>query len=68
MGTHDEWVEYKNSYDAADKLGVTRISVSNCCNHPDRYKQTGGYEFKHGDPIEPDMLPGEIWRDAVVSE
>jgi hypothetical protein len=29
-------------------------------------KQTGGYEFKHADPIEPDVIPGEIWRDVVL--
>ena len=54
------------SYDAMEKLGVSKSSVINCCNHPDKHKQAGGYEFKHGDPIEPDMLPDEIWRDVVL--
>jgi hypothetical protein len=66
VGTDDEWVEYDNLGDAADKLGVSKSSVSNCCNHPDTHKQAGGYEFKYGDPFEPDTFPGEIWRDVVL--
>jgi hypothetical protein len=65
VDTDDEWVEYKNSEDAADTLGLHGGNVRNvCCN--EKLKHTGGYEFKYGDPIEPDTLPGEIWRDVVL--
>jgi hypothetical protein len=61
-----EWVRFESVHEAARTLWLNRGHVSTCCNHPNKQKQTSGYEFKHADPIEPDVLPGEIWCDVVL--
>ena len=57
------WTAYDSFKDAARTLGVNSGSVSKCCSG--KRKQTGGYEFELATPTEPELLPGEEWRDVV---
>ena len=34
--------------------------ISKCCRKPGT--QAGGYEFRRGEPNEPAVLPGEVWK------
>ena len=57
------WTAYDSAEDAARKLGVNSGNVSACCSG--KQKQAGGYEFELATPTEPELLPGEEWRDVV---
>ena len=63
VGTDDEWTMYDSTIDAARKLELNPGSISNCCNKPEKYKQTGGYEFYYEDQMD---LEGEVWKDVVL--
>ena len=56
----DEWVAYPSRSAAARALGVSPGNISECCSG-DR-TQAGGYEFRRGEPNEPAVLPGEVWK------
>ena len=56
----DEWVWYPSGKAAAEALGVDQSNISKCFRKT--YKQTGGYEFRWGEPNEPAVLPGEVWK------
>ena len=47
-------------------LGVNVGSVSLCC--AGKLARTGNYEFMLSTPSEPELLPGEIWRDVVFDD
>ena len=56
----DEWVAYASSNAAARALEVHPADISACCRGV--RKQAGGYEFRRGEPNEPAVLPGEVWK------
>ena len=56
----DEWVWYPSQGAAAEALGVDHGNISRCCRKPGT--QAGGYEFRRGEPNEPAVLPGEVWK------
>ena len=65
-GKEEEWVEYPSSNAAARKLDLDQGNICACLNG--RQKQTGGYEFvRDEDAAEPELLPGEEWRDVVAA-
>lgn len=56
---------YSSSKDAARKLRLKSGSISACLNR--KQTQTGGYEFvRDEEATQPDLLPGEEWRDVVA--
>ena len=59
-----EWTNYRGASDAARRLGLNHGNISLCCNG--HRASTQGYEFEYGEPDEPDVLPGEEWRDVIV--
>ena len=59
-GSEEEWVWYKSMNDAAEVLGVSRQSVSQCARGV--CKHSGAYEFRLAESAEPLQLPGEEWR------
>jgi hypothetical protein len=60
-----EWTSYPlGASEAARELDLNKMSVSACCNGT--RKHTGGYEFQFDEPTEPDVLPGEVWREVDV--
>ena len=61
-----EWTHYPSAIEAARALGVNPRHVSDCCN--DKQKQTGGFEFEFAPLVEPELLPGEEWRDVVMDD
>ena len=63
-GEKEEWVKYPSRGAAARALNLDSGAISACLNG--KIKQTGGYEFKFGEPKEPWLLEGEIWRDVVM--
>ena len=63
VGSDDEWTRYESATDAARTLKLDRGSICQCCNKPEKYKQTGGYEFQFEDQMD---LDGEEWRDVVL--
>ena len=65
-GEEEEWVEYPSSNAAARKLDLDPGSIRACLSG--RIKQTGGYEFvRDEEEAEPELLPGEEWRDVVAA-
>ena len=56
----DEWVAYPSQGAAAEALGVSQGNISACCRKPGT--QVYGYEFRRGEPNEPAVLPGEVWK------
>jgi len=63
VGT-EAWTSYPSACEAGRALGLHASSVSQCCSG--RLRTTGGYEFAYAKPTEPDLLPGEIWRDVLI--
>jgi hypothetical protein len=62
----EEWVEYPSSHAAARELDLDPGGISACLNG--KRKQTGGCEFaRDGEAAEPELLPGEEWRDVVAA-
>ena len=61
-----EWTSYDSANDAARKLGLDSGHIRACARG--KQKQTGGYEFEWAESGEPDLLPGEEWRDIILSE
>ena len=61
-----EWTDYPSANEAARALGLDRGNVSNCCAR--KKNQTGGFEFEFAAPVEPELLPGEEWRDVVLDD
>ena len=59
----EQWVQYASAREAARDLGVSQGNISRCCGKEGR--TAGGYEFKYAEGNEPDVLPGEVWRDVV---
>ena len=57
-----EWTWYASANQAARDLDLDSGSIGHCCRG--RCKHTGGYEFEYAPPNEPDLLPGEEWRDV----
>ena len=64
----EEWVEYESASAAARALKLHQGAVSACCNGKIKSKQTGGYEFEFGDPVEPAEYPGEVWKPYGTAE
>ena len=58
------WTEYASGNEAARVLGLDPGNISACC--AGKRKQTGGFEFEHSTPTEPEQLEGEEWRDVVL--
>jgi predicted XRE-type DNA-binding protein len=58
----DEWIEFKNQAEAANKLGLQKPNINKVINN--KLSQTGGYEFK---VIEKDFekLSVKSWEEIV---
>lgn len=58
----DDWIEYKNQAEAANKLGLQKPNIYKVINN--KLSQTGGYEFK---VIEKDFekLSVKSWEEIV---
>ena len=59
LGT-EEWVPYASGMEAARLLELHDAAIGMCCRG--RIKQTGGYEFRWGEPLEVAVLEGEVWK------
>jgi len=67
----DEWTRYDSVMAAARELELDHGSISKICSKKrSSLAQKGGeiYVFKWGEPKEPELLPGEEWRDAVFPD
>ena len=51
---------YPSSQAAARALRLDSGNIGKCCRKPGT--QTGGYEFRRGEPNEPAVLPDEVWK------
>ena len=58
----DEWIEFKNQAEAANKLGLQKPNINKVINN--KLSQTGGYEFK---VVERDFekLSVKSWEEIV---
>jgi hypothetical protein len=66
VGTKN-WTTYSGGCnEAARALGTFSGRISACCKNPGRTVK--GYEFEYAEPTEPDVLPGEEWREIVPEE
>ena len=63
LDSEDEWVRYSSGCDAARRLQLNHGRISAVCHGIVRH--TGGYVFRFDEPTEPDVLPGEVWKDVV---
>jgi hypothetical protein len=66
----EQWLHFDNSRHAAKELGLPDHGA---IRHVARdFAQSGaihttyGYEFRYEEASEPEVLPGEIWRDVVT--
>lgn len=55
-----DWQTFDSASDAARQLNLDSGHISAVCRG--KQKKTGEYEFEFGEPNEPPILPGEIWR------
>ena len=60
----DDWIEFPSTREASQVLGVYSGSISACL--AGKQRQTGGYEFEEGTPVEPPRLDGEEWWDSRI--
>ena len=63
VGT-EVWICYESVNAAARVLKLYTAGVNSVLKG--KHTHTGGYEFVYDEPREPDLLPGEEWRDVVV--
>ena len=66
-GGHQSWSFEASRTDAARAAGVSAQSVSRCCSGvaTSCTVRLRNYEFKNGDAADVELLPDEVWRDAV---
>lgn len=63
LGTSD-WTVYKGgASEAARVLCINAGNVTAACHKS--IATAYGYEFEYDEPVEPDVLPGEEWREIV---
>ena len=61
-GSSDEWRCHMCIKSAADTLGLFRSNIYHCL--ADRYRHTGGFEFRLANSSENKQLAGEEWRNV----
>ena len=67
MGTLD-WTRYPGGLNDAERAlnNIDHSYIYKCCQG--KIKNYNGYEFEYDAPNEPDLLPGEEWRDVILPE
>jgi len=63
-GSDELWRWHASLASAAEELGLSRSSISQCVNGKTRC--AGNYEFQFAEVPESDPLPGEEWRDVDI--
>lgn len=60
-----EWTLYPGGLcEAKRNLNINQLQISKCCQG--KMKHYGGYEFEYAASTEPELLPGEEWRDVIL--
>ena len=66
VGTLD-WTKYPGGLNEVERaLNISHSHICRCCQG--KIKNYNGYEFEYDAPNEPDLLPGEEWRDVILPE
>lgn len=59
----NDWVWHSSLAEAANVFGVRAGNISTCCHG--RAPSTGGMYFRFAQPLEPDVLDGEVWKPSL---